>query len=64
MFLLLAITYKVSHHSHYLHIWQVKEYFYKRIKKMTIKPLAYNTRSLHGNKPIFVEMSSLMLNFC
>lgn len=31
---------------------------------MTIKPLAYNTRSLHGNKPIFVEMNSLMLKFC
>lgn len=31
---------------------------------MTIKPLAYNTRSLHGNKPMFVEMNSLMLKFC
>lgn len=39
--------------SHYLHMWQVKEYLYKRIGKITIKPLAYNTASLHGNKPIF-----------
>lgn len=28
---------------------------------MHIKLLAYNTES---NKPIFVEMNSLMLNFC
>lgn len=34
-------------------MWQVKEYLYKRIGKITIKPLAYNTASLHGNKPIF-----------
>lgn len=31
---------------------------------MTIKPQPYNIGSLHGNKPIFVEMNSLMLNFC
>lgn len=62
-----SITYlkkRKSHQSHYLHMWQVKEYLYKRIEKMTIKPLAYNIASLHGNKPIFVEMNSLMLNFC
>lgn len=64
IFLLLAIIYRESYQCHYLHMWQVKEYLYKRIEKITIKPLVYNTGSLHGNKPIFVEMNSLMLNFC
>lgn len=53
MFLSLTITYKRVSQSHYLHMWQVKEYLYKRKGKITIKPLAYNTASLHGNKPIF-----------
>lgn len=54
----------VSYKFHYFHMWQVKECLSKQLEKMAIKLRAYDTGSLYGNKPIFVQMNSLMLNFC